>query len=76
MFDSFKRIVEHEGVGGALSASLSLAGLVANRDLLGRRFVQRQIFDYRMWLDARDQGISRTLILFGEREMEHRVLLK
>ena len=29
-----------------------------------------------MYLDPRDKGISRTLLLFGERELDHRIILK
>ena len=41
----------------------------------GTRFVQRRIFSYRMFLDLEDRGISRTLLLFGQRELEHKVML-
>ncbi len=43
---------------------------------LGCRFVERRIFSYRMLLDLEDRGISRTLLLFGERELEHKVMLE
>jgi len=46
------------------------------RVLLGRRFVRRRIHDYQMHLDLEDRGISRTLILFGTREVEHRIMLQ
>ena len=29
-----------------------------------------------MYLDPRDKGISRTLILFGERELDHKIILE
>lgn len=44
--------------------------------LFGRRFVERQIYGYRMLLDLQDRGISRTLLLFGQREVEHKVMLE
>ena len=40
-----------------------------------RRFVKRSIYDYQMWLDLEDTGISRGLLLFGKRELEHREML-
>lgn len=43
---------------------------------LGRRFVERKIYDYRMLLDLEDRGISRTLLLFRERELEHKLMLE
>lgn len=42
----------------------------------GRRFYEKQIYDYRMLLDLEDRGISRTLLLFGERELEHKLMLE
>ncbi len=44
--------------------------------VLGRRFVQKQIFDYKMMLDVKDKGICRSLILFGEREIDHKIILE
>jgi FkbM family methyltransferase len=42
----------------------------------GLRFVERKIYNYRMLLDLEDRGISRTLLLFGERELEHKIMLE
>lgn len=42
----------------------------------GRRFVERPIFSFRMLLDLDDRGISRTLLLFGQRELEHKIMLE
>lgn len=44
--------------------------------LAGRRFLEKRIYNYRMCLDLQDRGISRTLILFGERELEHKAMLE
>jgi FkbM family methyltransferase len=44
--------------------------------LFGIRFIEKRIYDYKMLLDTRDRGIGRTLILFGRREEEHRVMLQ
>jgi FkbM family methyltransferase len=49
----------------------------ANREYRqGHRFVERQVHNYRMLLDLEDRGISRTLLLFGERELEHKIMLE
>ena len=42
----------------------------------GRRFLRKQIHGCEMDLNLQDKGISRTLLLFGTREAEHRVLLE
>jgi FkbM family methyltransferase len=48
----------------------------AVRRSLGQRFIVRPVYGYRMLLDLDDPGISRTLLLFGERELEHKVMLE
>jgi len=41
-----------------------------------KQYIKRRIYNYSMYLDARDPGISRTLLLFGQREIEHRIILE
>ena len=38
-------------------------------------FIKKKIFNYQMFLNPKDKGISRTLILFGKRELDHREIL-
>jgi FkbM family methyltransferase len=63
------------GLGATAGAALG-AGLGAVQRVLGQRFVERRIHDYKMLLDLDDRGISRTLLLFGERELEHKIMLE
>lgn len=63
------------GVGAVAGAAWYLALGSLNR-ALGRRFMRKRIYDYRMWLDLEDRGISRTLLLFGERELDHKLMLE
>ena len=42
--------------------------------ILGKRYIKRNIYSYKMILDLYDRGISRALWLFGERELEHKAL--
>jgi FkbM family methyltransferase len=44
--------------------------------VMGRRFFEKRIYNYKMLLDLQDRGISRTLLLFGERELEHKIMLE
>mgnify|MGYP000868130894 FL=1 len=44
--------------------------------LIGKRFVKKKIYNYELWLDLNDAGISRGLMLFGQREMEHKIMLE
>ena len=44
--------------------------------MLVRRYLKRKIYDYVMWLDLEDRGISRSLLLFGNRELDHKLILE
>jgi FkbM family methyltransferase len=55
---------------------LNLAIATFRRRVLRQRFFERPVHNYRMMLDLDDRGISRTLLLFGSREMEHKVMLE
>ena len=46
------------------------------RYILGRRYIEKRIHGYRMLLDLEDQGLSRSLLLFGTREVDHKILLE
>ncbi|MBM3506240.1 MAG: FkbM family methyltransferase [Alphaproteobacteria bacterium] len=76
MIGQATRILRHMGPSGLVAALVRSGRAAIARDLFGQRFVRRRIYDYEMWLDTRDRGISRTLILFGRRELEHRVMLE
>lgn len=41
-----------------------------------RRYLKRRIYDYNMYLDVKDLGISRSLLLFAERELDHKLMLE
>ncbi len=63
------------GLATTLHAALQvLRGAVHHG--LGRRFLELPIYSYRMLIDLEDRGISRTLLLFGEREIEHKIMLE
>ena len=58
-----------------LNATGRLTYAAAER-ALGRRYLLRRIHDYRMYLDGQDSGLSRSLLLFGTREVDHKVMLE
>ena len=39
-------------------------------------YIKKKIFTYKMYLDPKDKGISRTLLLFGKREIDHKIILE
>lgn len=43
---------------------------------LSKSFLKRNIYDFKMYLNLNDKGISKTLILFGERELDHKIILE
>jgi len=64
--------------GPVVLATAMVNGLSSSiqKHVLGRRFIERRIHDYRMLLDLEDKGISRSLILFGTREVDHKIILE
>ena len=64
------------GAGVLVRAGVNLAHANFHRRVLGRRWVVRPIHSYRMNLDLEDPGISRSLILFGTREVDHKIMLE
>ncbi len=41
-----------------------------------KRYLRRSIYDYKMYLDVKDAGISRSLLLYAQRELDHKVMLE
>ena len=41
-----------------------------------KKIIKKRIYNFEMFLDIFDKGISRTLLLFGERELEHKYILE
>jgi FkbM family methyltransferase len=64
------------GAGVLATAAWHLARGNLHQHVLGNRFVERQVHDYRMLLDLNDRGISRSLLLFGTREVDHKIILQ
>lgn len=46
------------------------------RHVLQRPVLRRRVWDYELELDLKDPGISKTLAIFGKRELEHRWILE
>jgi len=44
--------------------------------VLKKRYFRKRIYNFQMDLDLDDKGLSRTLMLFGERELDHKLLLE
>ena len=76
MLSSAYATLRDRGAATLASAACNLAYGNFQRQVLGRRYVEKRIYDYRMLLDLEDRGISRSLLLFGRRELDHKVMLE
>ena len=68
-------IFKGRGIKALLSALIGGVCTVILR-ALKIRFFERNIYGYKMFLDLEDRGISRGLMLFGNRELDHKVMLE
>jgi len=76
MFQSAISVLNDRGLGVLVSAGLNLVRASLHKKVLGKTHLEKVIHDYRMLLDLNDRGISRGLILFGTREVDHKILLE
>ena len=76
MFSSIYSTFVERGPKHLARAVFSLSTALVQANLFGQRFVKRRVYDYQLLLDMSDRGISRTLVLFGERELEHKIMLE
>lgn len=76
MLTSVFRVLRHKGPIGLLNTFYYVAKIGIYRHLLGRRYMRKRIFNWWMDLDIDDRGICRTLLLFGRREEDHRIILE
>ena len=72
---NFPRTYNYVGLSGLLTAVRYGVQSAWYRQR-GRQYIRKKIYDFEMWLDVQDKGISRTLLLFGKRELEHRYILQ
>ena len=64
------------GLLALVCATLNHIVAIVLRDVLNRSYIQRKIHNYQMLLDLNDLGLSRSLLLFAKREMDHKLLLE
>ncbi len=76
MIISAFRILVHMGPLGLARAIYYQLKITLFRDVLKTRYIKKRIFGRWMYLDTRDRGISRTLLLFGRRERDHKLILE
>ncbi|HCP00507.1 MAG: hypothetical protein CL573_05415 [Alphaproteobacteria bacterium] len=76
MLSSIYTTLRDRGAAALIRAicNQTMAGIQSK--LLRRRFMEKNIHNYRMLIDLEDRGISRSLLLFGTREVDHKILLE
>jgi len=75
LINNFFLTLKREGLLKTLKASKNHISSIVLKTF-GFNTIIKNIYNYKMILDLYDKGISRTLILFGERELEHKFMLE
>ena len=68
-------VYQYLGVRGLIVA-IYFSLLTTILRLIGKNTMVRSIHNYRLHLDTHDPGLSRTLFLFGKREIDHYLMLQ
>lgn len=76
MISSALNIIRNKGFYGFLISVYYLLKTNIFRRIFGIRFFKKNIRGSLMYLDSVDKGLSRTLLLFGKREEEHKIILE
>jgi FkbM family methyltransferase len=59
-----------------LTKAIYFAALTAVARAVGVKTMKKKVFNYKLYLDTSDRGLSRTLFLFGKREIDHYKMLQ
>ena len=68
--------IKQKGLIVFLMAVINFLLILFYQKFLPTNLIKKRIFDFRMFLNPIDRGISRTLILFGVRELDHKKILE
>ena len=68
-------IYRHLGHMGLVTA-IYFAFITLIARLIGVKTMKKKVFNYKLYLDTSDKGLSRTLFLFGRREIDHYKMLQ
>ena len=76
LFKNFFITIRTKGFIAAFLAIKSFFIILLVNIFSSSAFIKRKIFNFKMYLNPRDNGISRTLLLYGEREQDHKIILE
>ena len=69
-------VIKRRGWLTFLSSSFYQAKYLFYKFILRSNYLKKNIYNFKMFLNLKDQGLSRTLILFGKRELDHKIILE
>ena len=75
MFKSIVWTIKKRGFKIFISAAINFIRIIFVR-ITNNRYIEKKIYNFRMILDVNDKGLSRTLLLFGERELEQKYIIQ
>lgn len=75
MISNLQLILRHLGPVG-LAKAIYFALLTGIARLIGVKTMKKKVFNFKLYLDTGDKGLSRTLFLFGRREIDHYKMLQ
>ncbi|MDP7486313.1 MAG: FkbM family methyltransferase, partial [Dehalococcoidia bacterium] len=75
MISNLALILRHLGPLGLLKA-IYFVVLTGIARTIGVKTMKKRVFNYSLYLDTSDKGLSRTLFLFGRREIDHYKMLQ
>jgi len=76
MFKNAINIINHKGLIEFIFSVYYLLKINFYIRIFQKNFIKKKIRGSWMYLNAKDRGISRTLLLFGKREEEHKIILE
>jgi FkbM family methyltransferase len=74
--DQLPSAIRTRGLGIIIKAIVRELWKYLLQGLFNKEYAKRNIFSFQMYLDLNDKGISRTLWLFGERELDHKWIMQ
>ena len=75
MISNLSLVLHHLGPIGLLKA-IYFAVITGIAKTIGVKTMKKKVFNYKLYLDTSDKGLSRTLFLFGRREIDHYKMLQ
>jgi len=73
---NFFLILNRRGIIALLFAIFYQLKQFFYKTIFSSKFLKKRIYNFQMLLNLNDRGLSRTLLLFGKRELDHKLILE